>query len=64
VQRSTQTVRQTNAYLDRLADLDKKEDQTGIFKEMLSKYTAQQMQWIIRIILKGTCLGRRVAQDG
>jgi len=50
--------------LDRLADLDKKEDQTGIFKEMLSKYTAQQMQWIIRIILKGTCLGRRVAQDG
>ncbi|KAL9553688.1 hypothetical protein MBANPS3_003165 [Mucor bainieri] len=52
VQKSTQTVRQTNEYLNRLADPEKKEDQTTIFKEMLSKYTAQQMQWIIRIILK------------
>lgn len=54
VQRSTQTVRQTNEYLDRLADIEKKEDQTSVFKEILHKYTAQQVQWIIRIILKGT----------
>jgi hypothetical protein len=40
--------------LDRLANKEKKEDQTDIFKEILSKYTAQQVQWIIRIILKGT----------
>ncbi|KAL7321693.1 DNA ligase (ATP) [Mucor circinelloides] len=52
VQRSTQTVRQTNEYLDRLADIEKKEDQTSVFKEILHKYTAQQVQWIIRIILK------------
>ncbi|KAF1799465.1 ATP dependent DNA ligase domain-containing protein [Mucor lusitanicus] len=52
VRKSTQTVRQTNQYLDRLADPEKKDDQTSIFKEMLTKYTAQQMQWIIRIILK------------
>ncbi|KAK4511264.1 uncharacterized protein ATC70_012479 [Mucor velutinosus] len=52
VRKSTQTVRQTNEFLDRLADPEKKEDQADIFKEMLSKYTAQQMQWIVRIILK------------
>ncbi|CEP19180.1 hypothetical protein [Parasitella parasitica] len=52
VQKSTQTVRDTNSFLDRLADRESKEDQTNIFKEILNKYTAQQVQWIIRIILK------------
>jgi hypothetical protein len=49
---SDQTVKQTNEYLDRLAN-NTENDQTVIFKEILSKYTAHQIQWIIRIILKG-----------
>lgn len=47
---SDQTVKQINEYLDKLTD----GDQLVVFKEILNKYTAYQVRWIIRIILKGT----------
>lgn len=55
IQNSDQTVKQINEYLDKLAD-NKESDQETVFKEILNKYSAHQVQWIIRIILKGNAL--------
>ncbi|KAI8371267.1 ATP dependent DNA ligase domain-containing protein [Choanephora cucurbitarum] len=52
VRHSTKTMRETNDYLDQLANREKTEDQVAIFKDILDQYTPEQIQWIIRMILK------------
>lgn len=64
VRSSSQTVRDLNELLDELDSKDellegKSADETinkkqvKIFKKMFDLYTPRQIQWIIRIILKG-----------
>lgn len=64
VRSSSQTVRDLNELLDELdskdelldgksADETTNKKQVKIFKKMFDLYTPRQIQWIIRIILKG-----------
>ncbi|KAI9468089.1 MAG: ATP dependent DNA ligase domain-containing protein [Benjaminiella poitrasii] len=50
VQRSDKTIKEVNDELDQLADAAN--DQVAVLKKMVEAYTAKQMRWIIRIILK------------
>jgi hypothetical protein len=63
VQNSSQTVRDVNKMLDTVSSgaeqTDTQEETANtrnikIFKDMIDLYTPHQIQWIIRIILKGT----------
>ncbi|OAE29906.1 hypothetical protein AXG93_773s1460 [Marchantia polymorpha subsp. ruderalis] len=59
-QRVTSTgikIKEVNDLLDRLAAADRREEKVAVLGEMINKTNAQEMRWIIMIILKDLKLG-------
>ncbi|EPS70380.1 hypothetical protein M569_04378, partial [Genlisea aurea] len=51
------TIRQLNDLLDRLASSENRSDKTSVLSELIRKTNAQEMKWIVMIILKDLKLG-------
>ncbi|CAN6452740.1 unnamed protein product [Victoria cruziana] len=51
------TIKELNDLLDRLAVAEKREDKTAVLSELIKKTNAQEMKWILMIILKDLKLG-------
>ncbi|KAF3794559.1 DNA ligase 4 [Nymphaea thermarum] len=51
------TIKELNDLLDRLASAEKREEKTAVLSELIKKTNAQEMKWILMIILKDLKLG-------
>ena len=50
-------IAEVNELLDRLASVSKEEDQLPIFETFYNKMNAEELQWLIRIILRQMKIG-------
>ena len=53
------TVGELNAFLDRLAHADQFADKKSVFHDMVTRTTAREQRWILRVILKDMQIGMK-----